>query len=308
MKQVHGLPSAGDKPMPTKVVAGHADAMAETQAAKLAYRAATLADRAATLANMAASKEASAAMAQAKAEGAAMAAKEATSRSRVITMSQGGTATHAFFEALCSQGIPAVHWQDHCHVREEELSAHHRTVQAYARLRDCLVSENKNAQECSGSTIANNLRGAITNVLANYTFSLADTPYPNAVKFIIGSPYAKGVRFLVSHREPAAWAYDRKRRADPLCTLKNVNPFDLLECAFNCGSGRVKDCMASEKSLYNHAQLESAFATGQGMLVRSTKKANATVLNLFEQNESFTEIIARADGLARALKLQSSFA
>ena len=211
-------------------------------------------------------------------------------RRRATLLSQGGTATHAFFEAACLLGVPAVHWRDSCNLTPEQHSIHRRVTSVYLEAVHCSEDPHDPTKCPLPEMEPASWAGRMTRALSaayNDTFSMFDTPYNYAHQVTHTAQELRNLdhNFIISHRDPMAWANARKNRRDPLCR-ENVgveNPFDLVECAHSCKEPRISGCMVSSKDI-PIAKLANAFEQSQNIIQRRFPKAH--VHRLFDARSS----------------------
>ena len=211
-------------------------------------------------------------------------------RRRATLLSQGGTATHAFFEAACSLGVPAVHWRDSCNLTPEQLSIHRRVTSVYMEAVHCVENPHDSASCPLPEMVPANWAGRMKHALDaayNDTFSMFDSPYNYAHQVTHGARELRNLEhfFIISHRDPMSWAGARKKRRDPLCreSVGVEDPFDLVACAHSCNEPRLSRCMVASKDIPT-TKLAHAFEQSQNIIQRRFPEAH--VHSLFNARTS----------------------
>ena len=198
----------------------------------------------------------------------------------------------------------SVHWEDECGAIHsgDTWKAHTKLIRTTRKATKCAKED---SQDCDAVKWVAAMKAALEDVFANHTMHLNDTPYGNAAKYILASPYlGHNVEFLMSWRKPEDWALDRRNRPDVVCGLDVPNPLDLLSCAESC-TGSLHKCLVTEKSLFDKGTLADVFAKGQNYVERAFEKTGRLkIFKLFESLPTDGTTVDFAERIAAALKAE----
>lgn len=159
-----------------------------------------------------------------------------------IAAGQGTTGTRSMHDAMCTLGIPSVHYKQSCYQRGETganmndtvkmgVEAHYEVISAWQDLIHCAKSRG----DCSfseGLRLDMEVRDRIRSVVRSGIGALHDSPYPKYLPLILNASENSGSAILItSEREPKVWAAKRSigHSHDIIC--KNpVAAFDIPLC------------------------------------------------------------------------------
>lgn len=178
-----------------------------------------------------------------------------TSRSRLLlNVALGDTGSTSMHEAICSLGVPSIHYNRCCTPRvipvqeRAPLRAHNELLAGYKEVRECVNGGDKSCIE-NVEVWASHMRDHADAIASSrQDLYLSDTPYPSIARYLVESSQRNvGVRpnLIMTERDPHAWAVrrpvaHRKKDQDVLCKedvedfldagTMDKDPFDMFHC------------------------------------------------------------------------------